>query len=125
MIFDIDILIWVQRGSEKAAMLVDSYEKKYISVYTYLELMRGAVDKTDMRRIKDYIHSSDFEVLPLTENIGHRAMVYMEKFSLSSGLEASDAIIASTAMENFLPLCSGNKKHFKMFDGLDFKPFNP
>jgi len=41
----------------------------------------------------------------------------------SHGIRAIDAIIAATATENHLPLCSGNAKHFKAIEGLKFKLF--
>ena len=44
MIFDIDIFIWVQRGDERAAALIDGIEERYISVVMYMEmeLLQGA-----------------------------------------------------------------------------------
>ena len=42
MIFDTDILIWVQRGSEKAAKLIEKAEDRYLSIQSYMELLKGA-----------------------------------------------------------------------------------
>ncbi len=52
-------------------------------------------------------------------NIGHHAAIYIEEYSLSSGLRANDAIIAATATENNMELSTGNIKHFKLIK--DFK----
>ena len=38
MLFDTDILIFVQRGREEAAQLIESSAERYISVQTYMEL---------------------------------------------------------------------------------------
>jgi len=74
---------------------------------------------------QDFIASYGFIVLPFTENIGHRASIYIEEYTLSSGLRYGDAIIAATAVENNIPLFSSNTKHFKMIKELKLKVFKP
>ena len=123
MIFDTDVLIWVQRGNLKAAQLIDSTPRRYISVQTSMELLQCAKDKAQQRIVKRFLSDFSFVVLPLTENIGHRALVYVEEYGLSSGMRAGDAIIAATATENGLPLCSGNAKHFRSVKELVLKIF--
>ena len=71
-----------------------------------MELAQGARDRDDLRMIKRFLAELGFTVLPLTENIGHRSLVYIEEYGLSAGLRAGDAIIAATAVENALPLMS-------------------
>ena len=39
MIYDTDILIWVQRGNAKAAKLIEEDEDKYLSIQSYMELL--------------------------------------------------------------------------------------
>ncbi len=75
MIFDTDILIWVQRGNEKAAQLIDRDEERYLSIQSYMELLQGAKNKTYHKYVKDFISDFGFSVLPFTENIGHRALI--------------------------------------------------
>jgi len=125
MIFDTDIFIWIQRGNEKAAKLVESTQERYLSIQSYMELLQCANDKTQHKLVKDFISSYDFKVLPLTENIGHRALIYVEEYTLSSGLRSGDAIIAATAVENNILLVSSNAKHFKAIKDLKFKTFKP
>ena len=125
MIFDTDIFIWVQRGSEKAARLMQKVENKFLSVQTYMELLQCAQNKTQHKYVKDFISSFNFMVLPLTENIGHRASIYIEEYTLSSGLRSGDAIIAATAVENNMALVSSNAKHFKVIKDLEVKVFKP
>lgn len=124
MIFDTDVLIWVQRGHVKAARLIETTPVRYLSVQTSMELLQCARDKAQQRIIKRFLCDFNFTVLPFTENIGHRALVYVEEYGLSSGMRSGDAIIAATATENALPLCSGNFKHFKVIKNLEFKIFS-
>jgi predicted nucleic acid-binding protein len=125
MIFDTDIFIWAQRGNEKAAKLMEKTEERFLSVQTYMELFQCAKNKIQHKYVKDFLSSFGFIVLPLTENIGHRASVYVEEYTLSSGLRAGDAIIAATAVENNLVLASSNLKHFKVIKKLVLKSFKP
>lgn len=125
MIFDTDIFIWVQRGNQKAARLVDRSRERYLSVYSYIELLQAANNKQQHDVTKDFLSSFGFIVLPLSENIGHRALIYIEMFTLSHGLRAGDAIIAATAAENNMTLVSSNTKHFKPIKELKLKIFKP
>lgn len=125
MIFDTDMFIWIQRGNKKAAKLMEMSEERHLSVQTYMELLRCAKNKNQHKHIKDFLTAFDFLVLPLTENIGHRASIYVEEYTLASGLRSGDAIIAATAVENNLPLASSNVRHFKMIKDLQLKIFKP
>ena len=123
MLFDTDILIWIQRANLKAAALLDQASERLISVQTYMELFQCAQSKEHHRLTRDFLKKMNFRVLPLTNNIGHRASIYIEEYSLSSGLRAGDALIAATAVENDLILCSSNKKHFKDIQDLRLNVF--
>ncbi len=125
MIFDTDIFIWIQRGSSKAANLLDKDYERLLSVHSYMELLQGAKDKKQHHYIIDFLKDFGFKILPLSENIGHRAAIYIEEYSLSHGLRAGDAIVAATATENGLTLCSSNAKHFRPIKELRLKVFKP
>jgi predicted nucleic acid-binding protein len=125
MIFDTDIFIWAQRGNQNAAKMMEKSEERFLSVQTYMELLQCAENKTQHKYIKNFLSSFGFTVLPLTENIGHRASIYIEEYTLSSGLRSGDAIIAATAVENSLILASSNSKHFKVVRDLQLKIFRP
>ena len=124
-LFDTDIFIWVQRGNGKAVALMERAEERHLSVQTYLELLQNAQNKNQHQQTKDFLKTFDFTVLPFTENIGHRACVYIEEYALSNGLRAGDAIIAATATENNLTLLTSNAKHFKSIKDLRLKIFRP
>lgn len=125
MIFDTDVLIWVQRGNQKAARAINESKDRYVSVLTYMELLQEAQNRKQHEVIISFLGDLGFQTLPLTENIGHRAAVYVAEYTLSHGIRAADAIIAATATENNLPLCSGNAKHYRMIQELKLKVFRP
>ena len=54
-----------------------------------------------------------FSVLPLTENTGHRASIYMEEYSLAIAIEANR------------PLFTANDKHYKPIKKLQLQRFRP
>jgi len=125
MLFDTDVLIWVLRRNLKAARLVEAEEEKRLSVMSSMELLQGARNREEVKEIKQFLSVNSFLVLPLTENIGHRALVYIEEYSWHTQLEAADAIIAATAVENHLPLCTANAKHYRVIQELELKIFRP
>lgn len=125
MLFDTDIFICVQRGNAAAAKLMDGAETKFLSIQTYMELLQCVQNKKQQKEIRDFISSFNFMVLPLTENIGHRASIYIEEYSLAHGIRAGDALIAATATENNLTLVSSNGKHFKPIRDVKLRLFKP
>lgn len=125
MLFDTDILIWIQKGNKKAANLVTNENSRYISIQTYMELFQCARSKKEHHIVRSFLKEMEFIVLPLNENIGHRAAIYIEEYTLSSGLRSGDAIIAATSIENNLILSTANQKHFKNIKDIQVKVFRP
>lgn len=125
MLFDTDMFIWVQRGNLKAARLIEDTTERLLSVQSYMELLQGAESRRQRELTKSFLRDFGFITLPLTENIGHRAAVYVEEYGLSHGVRAGDAIIAATAAEQGLVLCTSNAKHFQPIKDLKTKIFKP
>lgn len=125
MQFDTDVLIWLLRGNAKAAAIVDATEDRHVSVVSYMELLQGARDAREARTIRQLLIDSGFRMLPLTENIGHRAVVYLEGHAVSSGLRLADALLTATAVENGLALCTGNDRHYRVIPDLPLRAFRP
>ena len=123
MIFDTDIFILAQRSHKKALRFIDATPDKYVSVQTYMEFLQGARDKAQLLLNKSFLHDLDFAILPFTENIGHRAAIYVEQYALSHHMRSADALIAATAVEHSLPLVSANTKHYRHLNELDLVPF--
>ena len=109
----------------KAAKLLDEVEDRNLSIVTYMELLQGAKNKQEIKMIKNFIFDFNFRLISLTENIGHRAAIYMEEYSLRSGMCLADALIAATATENLITICTGNKKHYNLINDINIKLFKP
>lgn len=125
MLFDTDVLIWYLRGSEKAARAMEEAQSRQLSVVSYMELLQGARDKNEVKIIRNFLKDLDFEIVPLTENIGHRASVYMEEYCLKVEMCLADALLAATSVENHLLFCTGNNKHYKPIAEIEMSVFRP
>jgi predicted nucleic acid-binding protein len=125
VIFDTDVLIHAQRGSRRAAAAINGSIDRFLSVQSLMELLQGARDTHELRATKRFMKELSFGVLALTENVGHRALVYVEQYALSSGLRAGDAIVAATAVESAMSLMSANAKHFRGIKDLELVVFKP
>ena len=123
MIFDTDVLIWALRGSHKAAQAMEAETRRAVSVVSRMELFQGARDKMELAAIRRFLR--EFETLPLSENIGGRAELYMQEYAMRAGLQLADALIAATAAETRETLCSGNARHFRVIADLALKAFRP
>ena len=125
MLFDTDVLILALHGSPKAAKAIDDDEDRYISAVNYMELLQGARDKREQNLIKQFLTALDFQVLPITEAISHRAMIFIEEYAVKSGVKLADALVFATACEHSIRLCCANQKHFRCITSLDAKVFKP
>ena len=54
-----------------------------------------------------------------------QAIALMESLTLSHGLQMGDALIAATALEQWLTLLTGNVKYFRAVGGLQLEAFVP
>ncbi|MCL2648967.1 MAG: type II toxin-antitoxin system VapC family toxin [Phycisphaerales bacterium] len=122
MLYDTDVLIAYLRGNARAAAFLARPGYKAMSQVTWMELAQGARDKHDLAVTRAFLVRFSFTVLPLSENIGHRAVLYVEQHALKDGVEMADALIAATAVEHGLPLATANVKHFRPLAGVKVVP---
>jgi predicted nucleic acid-binding protein len=121
VVFDTDVLIWYTRGHSGAAQEIDRAESRCIALPTALEFLQGSTSLSVLHSRRSFIRDMDFEVLPLSANIGHRALVYIEAYAMAHGLRAGDSLIAATAVEQDMPLCTANAKRFRAIHELKLK----
>ncbi|MEN6626291.1 MAG: type II toxin-antitoxin system VapC family toxin [Candidatus Sumerlaeia bacterium] len=123
MIYDTDILVWTLRGNEKAAAVIDADPQRHASIVSHMELIQGARNKRELAAIRRFMTA--FQVLPLSEEIGFRARIYMEQHSIGNSLGLADALIAATAIEIQSQLCTANIRHYRVIPDLELKSFRP
>jgi predicted nucleic acid-binding protein len=123
VLVDTDVLIWHLRGYRQATQRLDRLSELTLSVVSYLELIQGMRNKTELAAVQKMLALRKADVLPLTPAITQRAVSLMETLALSHGLQVTDALIAATALEHRLTLLSGNIKHFASIEGLQIERF--
>jgi hypothetical protein len=125
MLFDTDVLVWCFRGNKKAARLIEQADERMLSLVSYMELLQSVRNKAESKAITNFLADFAFQMLPLMENIGHRACIYIEEHGLKSGMCMADALLAATAVENRLALCTGNQKNYCVIADLEVVAFKP
>jgi len=125
MIIDTDVLIWYMRGNIKAFNVIEDKHGFFVSVVTYIELIQGMRNKSELTELRRAFREWNTKILYINEEISSKAMFYIERHYLSHSLQLADALIASTALVNGLPILTGNDKHYKMIKELDIINFRP
>lgn len=89
-----------------------------ISLISQAELYFGALNKTELQRIKK--HLSLLHQYPINIAISKRFLRLMETYSLSHKLSLPDAMIAATAIVYKLELYTLDARDFQFISGLKF-----
>jgi predicted nucleic acid-binding protein len=114
---DSDVLVDLTRGSTGAADYLDGLSEAWsISMITCLELLAGARTQRETAGLDLVL--SGYQTIPPDAEVARWAYALMVAFARSHGLQALDALIAATAIENSFTLVSKNRKHFQMIGEL-------
>jgi len=122
---DTDVLIWYMRGNIKAKEVIEKLNGFFISVVTYMELVQGMRNKSELTLLRSALRKWDVKILFINEDISAKAMFLVEEHYLSNSLVLADALIASTVVSNGLTLLTGNTKHYKVIKNLELEEFKP
>lgn len=125
MLVDTDVLIWFLRGRVSAREAIAARRSVELSAVTYMELVQGVRSKEELRLLRLTIQRNGWRILPLTENVGQRATIYLENYALSDGMRLADALIAASAVESGSVLLTGNERHYKCVPGLALDHYKP
>jgi len=72
VLVDSDVLIWASRGNEKAVALLDKQEEFSISAVTYMELIQGMRNKTELASFKKALYRCARKWFPPTSGISRQ-----------------------------------------------------
>jgi predicted nucleic acid-binding protein len=127
MTFDTDLLIWYLRGNERARAFLAGlpFDRRILPAMTYFELLQGCTAAKDVRTVRKFVARNFSRIAHINEQISHRASSLLERYAVSHGLEAADALIAATAVANREKLATGNAAHYRGLPGLGLVIFTP
>jgi tRNA(fMet)-specific endonuclease VapC len=118
IVLDTNILIEILKNNTQTLRAVEGLNGELcISAITVMELYFGARDKIELSKLKKFIKL--FEVIEINTDISCQATLLIEKYAKSHHLDIPDALIASSALVNKLPIMTYNRKDFKYIDGLE------
>ena len=137
MIIDTDVLIWYSRGNQKAIELIHNLDFFSISVVTYMEIIQGVRNKSELNSFKKSLGILNVKVIQIDELISTKAMFFVEQYSprshgraeslrttrLSHSMELADALIGATSIIKNTQLITGNDKHYKYLPEIDIQKF--
>jgi predicted nucleic acid-binding protein len=87
-----------------------------ISAITQAELYYGALNKAELRKIKQ--HLALLQSLPVDSTVSDKFLELMETYSLSHKLAIPDALIAATAIVHSIEIYTLNLKDFRFIKDL-------
>ena len=79
----------------------------------------------ELLALRRFLKTCRVPVLPLSEAISNRALIYVEENFLSHSLQLADALIAATAVDHGVALVTANTKHYRVIAELELVPFSP
>lgn len=113
-LIDTTVLISHLRGNEKATRILK--DEVLISFVSVIELIQGTKNKQGLKKIWQFL--SPFEIDWGSAVINKNAVDLVNKYFLSNNMRFLDALIASSALVNQLPLVTDNTKHYYFVPGL-------
>jgi predicted nucleic acid-binding protein len=113
------------KGNEKAYEVIERSNTLFISVVTYMELVQGMRNKTELINLRKALLGWNAQILYITEEISAKAMFYVEQHYLSHSIQLADALIGATAIAYGFPLLTANDKHYKVLKDVQIEKFRP
>jgi predicted nucleic acid-binding protein len=113
------------RGDAKARDVLIAHPGPFISAVSKMELVQGMRNRKELHYLNRSFLELGVRVIHLNPDISSRAMLLVEDHYHSHHLMLADALIAVTAIQDGLPLLSGNVKHYRSIAGLELLQFKP
>ena len=124
-LIDTDILIDTARGIENAITCLQTLEEHSeltISSITQMEMIVGCQNRSELRALLKFLER--FLIISVSQDISLTAVHLLKTYRLSHGLKIADALIASTAIANNIPLISKNQRDYRFIKRLTLLPYS-
>jgi len=105
-VFDTNIIIDAMNGVPQADTEYSSYERVFISIITWMEVLVGTLE--DEKEIREFL-GSYFEIIPLDEEVAETAVLLRRHYRI----RLPDALIWATAQVQGASLVTRNTKDFR------------
>ncbi len=125
MLVDTDVLVWFLRGRAAARRTILEHSPVEMSAVTYMELAQGVRNRQELQLLQRTIRRNGWRIVPLSEDISHRATIYVERYALSDGMRLADALIAASAVQSGSTLLTGNARHYRCIPDLALERYDP
>ena len=124
-LIDTDILIYTARGIEHAITCLQTLEEHSeltISSITQMEMIVGCQNRSELRALLKFLER--FLIISVSQDISLTAVHLLKTYRLSHELKIADALIASTAIANNIPLISKNQRDYRFIKTLTLLPYS-
>ena len=105
-VLDTNILIDYLNGETKASEEIGLYDKRLISIVTWMEILAGAKQESDEKTLRSYLES--FQIKPIDSNVAEKAVSIRKLLKV----RLPDAIIYATAKNEGTILVTRNTRDF-------------
>jgi predicted nucleic acid-binding protein len=116
------IIDLINGRSDRLRQLSQKNATLFINSIVEMELLQGAHDKRELRKIEQELNL--FYRLELNQEIFDQATEWIRAYTLSHRLLLPDAIIGACAYFYSLPLLTYNRKDFKFLPGIILPELN-
>ncbi len=79
MLIDTDVIIWYMKGNQNAYNALENTKNFFISVVTYMELVQGMRDKSELNHLRKALHAWNTKILYISEEISVKTMFFVEQ----------------------------------------------
>ena len=117
ILLDTNILIEILKGNPQTKKEIANLQAPFsISSITAMELMVGARNKQEIKKLQQFIQL--FDLINLNETISAKALQLIIDYAKSHTLDIPDAFIAASVIEHHASLFTYNRKDFKFIPHL-------
>lgn len=117
MLIDTCLFIEHFRGNTAVSDFLSQHVgQMYVSAITDMELAQGVRNKQELQTYYKLSKTLQIELVEINQSISTLAREWVRQYGLSHNLHLADALIAATANQHQLILCTHNIRDFQFLD---------